>query len=90
MQNAKHQYINDLEKDDQSTWEAMRSWDFEVAKWVLFTHLFTDQVPNEEVECLKQYGGIVGLTQDAAVLYRLVTTTPHLAHIVNEYLKSVP
>ena len=57
---------------------------------VSFTHLFTDQTLEQEIKGLKRHGGIVGLTQDAAALDRLVTTTPHLAHIVKEYLNSFP
>jgi len=35
---------------------------------------------------LKRHGGIVGLSQDEGALDRLVTITPHLAQIVQQYL----
>ena len=83
--------MNALEKDDPSTWEALKSGDFVVAKSkVPFTHPFTDQTLEQEIKGLKWHGGMVGLTQDAAALDRLVTTTPHLVHIVKEYLNSFP
>ena len=83
--------MNALEKDDPSTWEALKSGDFVVAKSeVPFTHLFTDHTLEQEIKGLKWHGGMVGLTQDAVALDRLVTTTPHLAHIVKEYLNSFP
>ena len=39
---------------------------------------------------MKRHGGMVGLIQDEAALDRLVTTTPHVAHIVKHYLNSFP
>ena len=78
-----------LEKDDPSTWEALKTGKTFVAKSEYpFINLFTDQAFKQEIKGLKQHGGVVGLTQDAEALDRLVTTTPHLAHIAREYLNS--
>ena len=57
---------------------------------VAFTCLFTDQTLKQEIKILKRHGGIVGLSQDNSALDRLVTTTPHLSHIVRQYLNSFP
>jgi hypothetical protein len=57
---------------------------------VPFTHLFTDQTLEQEIKGLKRHGGMVGLSQDEAALDRLVTTTPHLAQIVKQYINSFP
>ena len=81
--------MNALEKDDPATWEALKSGDFVVAKSeVPFTCLFTDQTLEQEIKRLKGHGGMVGLSQDEAALDCLVTTTPHLARIVQQYLDS--
>ena len=83
--------MNALEKDDPTTWEALKSGDFVVAKSdVPFTRLFTDQTLEQEIKMLKRHGGIVGLSQDDTALDRLVTTTPHLARIVRQYLNGFP
>lgn len=83
--------MNALEQDDPTTWNALKSGDFVVAKSeVPFTRLFTDQTLEQEIKELKRHGGMVGLSQDEAALDRLVTTTPHLAHIVKQYLNSFP
>jgi len=39
---------------------------------------------------LKRHGGIVGLSQGERALDRLVTITPQLAHIVEQYLEGFP
>ena len=81
--------MNALEQEDCATREALKSGEFVVAKsQVPFTQLFTDQTLKQEIKELKCHGGIVGLSQDEAVLDRLVTTTPCLAHIVKQYLNS--
>ena len=76
-----------LEQDNPVTWETLKSGDFVVAKSdVPFTHLFTDQTLEQEIKGLKRHGGMVGLSQNENALDRLVTTTPHLAHSVKQYL----
>lgn len=83
--------MNALEQDDPATWEALKSGDFVVAKSeVPFTHLFTDQTLEQGIKGLKRNGGMAGLSQDEAALDRLVTTTPHLARIVKQYLRNFP
>ena len=83
--------MNALEQDNPTTWNALKSGDFVVAKSeVPFTRLFTDQTLEQEITMLKRHGGMVGLSQDEAAMDRLVTTTPHLAHIVKQYLNSFP
>jgi hypothetical protein len=75
--------MNALEKEDPETWESLKAGDFVVSKSdVPFTKLFTDQALEQEIKNLKRHGGIVGLSQDESALDRLVTTTPHLTHIV--------
>lgn len=67
------------------------SGDFVVAKSeILFTHLATGQALEQEIKKLKGHGGMVGLSRDEAAFNRLVTTTPCLARIVDEYLESFP
>jgi len=53
---------------------------------VPFTCMFTDQTLEQEIKTLKRHDGIVGLSPDEGVLDRLVTITPHLAQIVQQYL----
>ena len=80
-----------LRQDDPATWEALKSGDFVVTKSeVAFTSLFTDQTLEQEIKGLKRHGGMVGLSQDESALDRLVTTIPHLARIVKQYLNSFP
>ena len=65
----------------------MGNSEFVVAKSeVPFTHLFTDQTFEQEIKGLKRHGGMVGLSQDEDALNRLVTTTPHLARLVKQYI----
>ena len=83
--------MNALKQEDPATWEALKLGNFVVAKSeVPFTQLFTDQTLEQEIKELKRHGGMVGLSQDEAALDRLVTTTPHLARIVKQYLNSFP
>ncbi|CAB4023653.1 Hypothetical predicted protein [Paramuricea clavata] len=83
--------MNALEQDDPVTWEALKVGEFVVAKSeVPFTYLFTDQTLEQKIKGLKRHGGMVGLSQDETGLDRLVTTTPHLARIVKQYLNSFP
>ena len=83
--------MNALEDDDPETWDALKSGNFVVAKSEIpFTHLFTDQALEQEIKKLKGHGGMVGLTRDEAALDRLVTTTPHIARLVNQYLNRFP
>ena len=83
--------MNALEQDDPTTWNALKSDNFVVAKSEIpFTHLFTDQTLEQEIKKLKRHGGMVGLSQDDAALDRLVVTTPHLSHLVQQFLNSFP
>ena len=83
--------MNALEEDDPETWDALKSGAFVVAKSdIAFTHLFTDQALEQEIKKLKGHGGMVGLSRDEAALDRLVTTTPHIARLVNQYLNTFP
>lgn len=83
--------MNALEEDDPETWDALKSGAFVVAKSEIpFTRLFTDQALEQEIKTLKGHGGMVGLSRDEAALDRLVTTTPHLARLVNQYLNGFP
>ena len=82
--------MNALEEDDPETWNALKSA-FVVAKSEIpFTHLFTDQALEQEIKKLKGRGGMVGLSRDEAGLDRLVTSTPHIATLVEEYLNKFP
>ena len=63
---------------------------FVVKSEVTFTHLFTNETLEQEIKELKRHGGMVGLSQDEDALDRLVITTPHLAHIVKQFLNSFP
>ena len=79
--------MNALEVDDPTTWEALKSGGFVVAKSEMpFTCMFTDQTLEQEIKTLKRHGDIVGLSQDKGALDRLVTITPHLVQIVQQYL----
>ena len=83
--------MNALEEDEPETWNALMSGNFVVAKSeILFMHLGTDQALEQEIKKLKGHGGMVGLSRDEAALDRIVTTTPHLARLVDEYLESFP
>ena len=83
--------MNALEHEDPITWEALKSGDFVVAKSEIpFTRMFTDQTLEQEIKVLKRHGGMVGLSQDEAALDRLLITSPHLARMVKQYLKSFP
>ena len=64
---------------------------FVVAKsGVPFTPMFTDQALEQEIKVLKKHGGIVGLRHDERALDRMVTITPQLAHMVEQYLHNFP
>ena len=81
--------MNQLETDDPSTREALKSGAFVVSKSdVPFTSLFTDQNLEQKIKGLKGHGGFVGLTQDGGSLDRLVHTTPFLSRIVRNFLSS--
>jgi hypothetical protein len=83
--------MNALEQDDPVTWEALKAGEFVIAKSeVPFTCLFTDQTLEQKIKEVKLHGRMVGLSQDETGLDRLVTTTPHLARIVKQYLNSFP
>jgi len=76
---------------DPGTWDALKSDAFVVAKSdIPFTHLFTDQALEKEIKKQKGHGGMVGLSRDEAALSRLVTTTLHIARLVNQYLNTIP
>jgi len=49
-----------------------------------------NQALEQEIKVLKKHGGIVGLSQDERALDRLVTITPQLAHMVEQYLHGFP
>ena len=83
--------MTSLEQDDPTSWQALKEGAFVVAKsGVPFTPLFTDQALEQEIKVLKKHGGIVGLSQDERALDRLVTITPQLAHMVEQYLHGFP
>ena len=85
------QQITSLQQEDPVTWRSMKDGAFVVAKTgVLFTLLFTDQALEQEIKELKGHGVIVGLSQDERTLDRLVTITPHLACIIEQYLQAFP
>ena len=44
----------------------------------------------QEIIKLKGHGGMVGLSRDEGALDCLVTTAPHLAAVVDQYLNSFP
>ena len=48
--------------------------------------MFTDQTLEQEIKCLNDHGGMVGLSQDEVALDRLVTTTSH----ASSYREAVP
>ena len=50
--------------------------------------MFTDQALEQEIKKLKGQGGMVGLSRDEGALDCLVTTVPHLAAVVGQYLDS--
>ena len=52
--------------------------------------MFTNQTLEQKFNELKRHDGMVGLIQDEAALDRLFTNSPHLVHIVMEYLNSFP
>ena len=65
--------------------------DFVVAKSdIPFTFLFVDQTLEQQIKILKQHGGMDGLSQDEVALDRLVTITPHLSHLVRQFLNAFP
>ena len=83
--------MNQLETDDPSTWEALKSGACVVSKSdVPFTSLFTDQHLEQKIKGLKGHGGFVGLTQDGGSLDRLMHTTPFLSRIVGNCVSSFP
>ena len=83
--------MNDLEHGDPVTWAALKSDDVVVAKSEIpFTKLFVDQKLEQEIKDLKGQGGMVGLSQDEAALDRLLTITPHLCHLVRQFLNTFP
>ena len=83
--------MTSLEQDDPASWQALKDGAFVVAKsGVPFTSLFTDQALEQQIKVLKRHGGIVGISQDEIALDRLVTFTPQLAHMVEQYLHGFP
>ena len=83
--------MNALETEDPETWNALKSGAFVVAKSEIpFTHMFTDQALEQEIKKLKEQGGMVGLSRDEGALDHLVTTVPHLAALVDQYLDRFP
>ena len=79
--------MNQLETDDPSTWEALKSGAFVVSKSdVPFTSLFTQQKLEQNIKDPKGHSGFVGLTQGGGTLDRLVNTTPFLSRIVRNML----
>ena len=83
--------INDLEKDDPETRNALKSGAFVVAKSEIpFTCLYTDEALEQEIKKLKGLGGMVGFSRDEAALDRLLTTAPHLTALVNQLFLKFP
>ena len=83
--------MNFLEKDDPTTWKALKEGDFVVAKSEIpFTKLFTDQALEQLIKELKCYGGIVGLSQNENDLDRLDPLLPHLTNFMKQYLQRFP
>ena len=82
--------MNAIEEDDPETWDSLKSAFVVVKSEIPFTHLFTDQALEQEIKKLKGRGGMVGLSRDEAALDRLVTTTPHIARLVDQYLNEFP
>ena len=75
-----------LESEDPHTWDALKSGNFVVAKTQIpSSRLCTDQALEQEIKTLKAQGGMVGLSQNEACLDRLLTTSPHLARMVQQY-----
>ena len=83
--------MTSLEHDDPLAWESLKQGAFVVSNSAVpFTSLFTDQALEQEIKVLKRHGGIVGLSLDEKTLDRLVTITPHLARMVQQYLNAFP
>ena len=79
--------------EDPETWNALKSGGFVVANLEIpFTHMFTDQALEQEIKMLKGQGGMVGhiRSRDEGALDCLVTTVPHLAALVDQYLDRFP
>ena len=80
-----------LKDDDPVTWDALKSGDFvAVHSSVPFLSLFNDQSLEQQIKLLKKYGGIVGATQDEAVLQRMLLVAPHLTVLSGEFLSGFP
>lgn len=76
-----------LKEADPTTWEVLKNDDFVVTKSMqTFCNLFTDQGLEQEIKVLKKHSAMPGITQDEVALDRFVTTTPHLAWLVQKYL----
>ena len=82
-------YIDQSLKNQTCQKKAVMSTEY-VKSEVPFTRLFTNETLEQEIKELKRHGGMVGLSQDEDALDRLVITTPHLAHIVKQFLNSFP
>ena len=80
--------MHQLETDDPSTWQALKSVAFVVSKSV--TSLFADQKLEQKIKGLKGHGSFVGLSQDGGSLDRLTHTTSFLSRMVGNYLNSFP
>ena len=81
--------MNALETENPETWSELKSGRFVVAKSEIpFTQLFTFKALEQEIIKLMGQGGMVGLSRDEGALDRLVTTVPHLAALVDQYLNS--
>ena len=57
---------------------------------ISFTRLYTDKTMGQESKAMKLHSGMVRHTQDAAILYGVVTNSLQLEHIVKECLNSFP
>jgi hypothetical protein len=83
--------MNQLEKDDPTTWKALKDGNFCVKKSNSpFTALFADQALEQKIKELKGVGCLVGITQDEVSLDRVITTLPHITAIVSDWLAGFP
>ena len=82
--------MNEVRTSDPETWELLKR-DFVVTKSTqAFCNLFLDQGLEQEIKSLKQFGALPGLTQDEEAMDRFVTTSPHLARMVKNFLHGFP
>ena len=82
--------MNELKITDLATWERLKT-DCVVTKSTLaFCMLFVYQNLEPEIEELKRYGHLPGITQDEDAMDRFVITSPHLANYFELFLWGFP